>query len=198
MKNYIIILAAMMAMTTMNANAQSKEKRQGRSFTEKFNSAFNKTKAVSQVAADNAGMALNDAFNGRESKVDLIKVNGQYFMPLYDTNLYAGKDGQALASECQKVFYERYPKAQILTVAFPQTDWLLEPVMKGPEAVGFIRTLYCYIVARDVDGNLINARFSYKTYREQQDKVYRRLSANWPRWERTDHITPDVLKKLDK
>lgn len=163
-------------------------------FGGKVQRVFNDTKS----SMENAGHSLGDAI-GFEDRVnpseDYIRVSGYNYMPLYSVNLYKGDDCEGFRSQCRQLFTARYASAVVQSVAVPQPDWLSEPVKKDNKIVGYLQTLYCFIIARDGSDGYINAKFTYQRYKEVGG-VYEPLKDKWPRWENTDVMTAKIYKKL--
>lgn len=128
---------------------------------------------------------------------DLYRVKGQYYAPIYDVNLFGGKDSAQMRGTCRQLFEARYPQAEIMSVALPQVDWVEEPIVKNKQVVGYMQTMYCYILARDVQSGYINAKFSFKRYRDVGGE-FELLPEYYPMWERTDYLTEKVFQKLVK
>ena len=133
--------------------------------------------------------------NGYDNTKDLIRIKGYYYMPIYNINLYKGTEAKTFRQECVNLFATKYPKAEILSVALPQTDWLHETVKKKRVIVGFVESMYCYIIAKDDNDGYINARFCYKRYKDVGDS-YGPLVEYWPKWERSDYLTPQLYRTL--
>lgn len=158
------------------------------------------SKLIKQTKKDleQAGHELGDAIGFDDclkSKSDLRRINGTYYMPLYDTDLYKGDSALVFRTTCTKLFRKKYPKANIMSVVIPQKEWLLENVEKAGEIIGYQKTLYCYIVARDGDEGYINAKFMY-CKNKMVGHHFQPLLTAWPRWERTDIITNSVYQQL--
>lgn len=152
------------------------------------------TKAKKSVT--DAGHAIGRAV-GLENKDDLIRVKGEYYMPLYTVNLYKQDDADKYKTACGRLFLRKYPQADVQTVALPQTDWLSETVEKEGAVVGYLQTMYCYIVARDGTDGYINAKFVFQRYRDV-GKNFMDIPEKWPLWERTDVLPMAVYRKLLK
>ncbi len=151
---------------------------------------------------ENVRNKLNNASGGTQSSnskdEDLVKVNGDYYMPLYSVNLYKGDDGKGFREQCLRLFKAYYKDAKVTSVALPQTAWLTAAAVKNGKTIGYTQTMYCYIIAEDGHGSYINARFAYKRYKDAGGK-YAFLSDYSPKWERTDeHISASVYSKLLK
>lgn len=142
----------------------------------------------------NAGKELDSAIGITEAE-DVVRVGGNYYMPLYSVNLYEGKDAQTMWNACKELFCKKYPKVTVQSVALPQTGWLSSAMEKNGQIVGYMQTMLCYIVARDGSDGYINARFSFRRYKDVGED-YSPMKDNWPKWERTDVLTNKVYKKL--
>ncbi len=175
-----------------NAQAQTEEPLYKKYYGEQEKSILETARSGMDVAAGK----ITEMLAPDESTADMVKVKGTYYMYLYDVNLYNGKRAKMFMDECRQQFVSRYPKARIMSVACPQQGWLQEPIMRNKQTVGYTQTMYVYIVAQDGHDGYINARFSYKCYKNVDDKAYAPLVDNWPRWDRTDHLTPSVYEKV--
>lgn len=139
-----------------------------------------------------SGTAIADEFSYKPGE---YRVNGTFYMPLYDTNLYKGSDGSGLMELCRTLFNKRYPQALVQSCVLPQTEWVREEVKKEDKTIGYVGSMYCYIIARDGVDGYINARFLFQTYREVGQKAAA-VSGKWPLWERTDVIPAKDYGKL--
>lgn len=132
---------------------------------------------------------------------DLIRVSGKDYMPVYGTNIYEGENSDTLRKTCEKLFTSKYPKAKILSVSLPQTEWLSHAIEQKSSIIGYVQTMYCYVLASDGSDGYINARFAFRRSRDVGE-TYRHVPDDWPRWERTDIMTTKtynkLLKKLNK
>lgn len=133
--------------------------------------------------------------NGHDDSGDLIRIKGYYYMPLYSLNLYNGEETKAFQEECMKLFTAKYPLTEVMSVSLPQLQWIHESVKKRKKVVGYLETMYCYIIAKDGADGYINARFSFRRYKDVGDS-YGPLMENWPKWERVDFLTPELYHKL--
>lgn len=138
---------------------------------------------------------FSSSTTSKDDDEDVVKVKGAYYMPIYNVNLYKGANASNFRSECQWLFLRRFPQAKITSSALPQTEWVSESVIQNKTVVGYTQTMYCYIIAKDGNDGYINARFAYKRYKDV-GKSYTPLADYWPKWERTDYLTPEVYKKL--
>ncbi|MBQ7422743.1 MAG: hypothetical protein IJV27_11485 [Prevotella sp.] len=185
-KLLIVVLSAMF----VGIHVQAQTENTNETFGSKVSKVWKKTKK----GIKDAGTAISDEFSF--NKEGEVRVNGTYYMPLYDTNLYHG-DGTALTDACREKFIRRYPQAQIQSCVLPQTEWLSEEVKKGDKIVGYRETMYCYIIARDGSNGYINARFVFQSYKEV-GQALQALKDKWPAWERTDVIPAKDYQKLLK
>lgn len=193
MRKYILSLAIILSASVSVASAQSKK-----STKEDREKKVGEFLEESRKVLGEAGNAIGDFFGFDDrinNKEDLIKIKHVYYMPLYNVNLYKGKDAEGFRKECSEMFSRRFPQAKILSIALPQQQWVKEDVKKNKSVVGNTETMYCYIIAKDGDYGYINGRFSYKRYKAA-GKDYAVLEENWPKWERTDFLTQEVYTKL--
>ena len=185
-----IVSLAIMIMICIMANAQMTKKDTGNgSFNERVTNLWNKTKKSLDKAAEN----IENEFSSHNS--GLRRIEGKYYMNIYDTNLYKGEDAEEMTSLCRKEFEARYPNVKIRSCVIPQTDWQTETVETAGEVTGYAKTLYCYILAKDGDEGYINAKFVF----EKQKKVgeaYTNTKVKWPLWMRTDVLTNHVMERL--
>lgn len=187
-KRILLILACVMTF----AGIQAQSEMQKADSTETFGQAVSRIWKNTKQGLKESGQAIADEFSHRPGE---YRVNGTFYMPLYDTNLYKGEDGEQLRDMCRVMFNKRYPQALVQTCVLPQTEWLSETVKKEGKAEGYVSTMYCYVIARDGVEGYLNARFVFKTYKEAGKKAVV-VSGSWPCWERTDVIPAQDYKKL--
>lgn len=188
---YIVLVLLLGVVTNVSAQSQDKKKEP---FDKKVSKFWKKTKKELEQAGHELGDAIG--FNDRiDGKSDLLKVNGSYYMPLYSKDLYKGEDALTFRKTCTQLFRKKYPKVNILSVAIPQKEWVLETVEKDGELVGYQRTLHCFIIARDGDEGYINAKFTYQQYKNVGQE-FQNVKDWWPKWERTDFMTNSVYEQL--
>lgn len=174
--------------------AQSTEKPKNETLGGKISRLLHKGRKSIGKASENFGYKMDE--DGHLSKqTDLIKVNGLYYMPLYTVNLYQGAETVQFRTMCRQLFQQKYPNTVIQTVVLPQTEWLRETVEKQETIVGYLQTMYCYIVARDGSDGYINAKFTFQKYKEVGGD-YQPLQDKWPKWERTDILSNKIYDKL--
>ncbi len=187
------LLLASLALTSIfsTAVAQSDVPAYKRNFVNKSNNFVEKTR-------DKLNSLDEDLFTSNNKKEEgTIKIKGNYYMPLYSVNLYKKSDSEQLQSACTSLFVKKLPSVKILSVALPQTAWNTEEVVKDKKTVGYLQIMYCYIIGKTSDGNYINARFTYKRYKDVGSS-YTHLSEYWPKWERTDFLSQEVYERLLK
>lgn len=195
MKKTTIFLAFLLLGATLNMSAQQPNKKK-KTFEEKVSKFVKQTKKELEQAGHELGDAIG--FDDRlYSKSDLLRVNGSYYMPLYSTDMYKGDSALAFRTQCTKLFRQKYPKVSIQSVTIPQKEWVLETVEKGGELVGYQRTLHCFIIARDGEEGYVNAKFTYRQYKNVGQE-FQNVKGWWPKWERTDFMTNSVYEQLLK
>lgn len=195
MKKTTIFLAFLLLGATLNMSAQQPNKKK-KTFEEKVSKFVKQTKKELEQAGHELGDAIG--FDDRlYSKADLLRVNGSYYMPLYSTDMYKGDSALAFRTQCTKLFRQKYPKVSIQSVTIPQKEWVLETVEKGGELVGYQRTLHCFIIARDGEEGYVNAKFTYRQYKNVGQE-FQNVKGWWPKWERTDFMTNSVYEQLLK
>lgn len=181
MNRLLVILSAIM-LTAAPAMAQNTQKREtlGKKISKTWRKA---TKGVTD-ATQKLGKELGI---GTGAGLGEVKVNGTYYMNIYMTNVYHGSDGTKLRDEAASRFARRYPKAKILSCAIPQTDWATEEVEQNGNIVGYLQTMYCYVLAQDGEDGYINAKFTYEQYRKVGEALHP-VQNKWPEWTNTDII----------
>ena len=190
---YIMVFLLLGAATNVSAQSQDKKKEP---FEKKVSKFWKKTKKELEQAGHELGDAIG--FDDRLSgKSDLLKVNGSFYMPLYSTDLYKGEDALTFRKTSTQLFRKKYPKVNIQSVSIPQKEWVLEAVEKDGELVGYQRTLHCFIIARDGDEGYVNAKFTYRQYKNVGQE-FQNVKDWWPKWERTDFMTNSVYEQLLK
>ena len=190
---YIMVFLLLGAATNVSAQSQDKKKEP---FVKKVSKFWKKTKKELEQAGHELGDAIG--FDDRLSgKSDLLKVNGSFYMPLYSKDLYKGEDALTFRKTSTQLFRKKYPKVNIQSVSIPQKEWVLEAVEKDGELVGYQRTLHCFIIARDGDEGYVNAKFTYRQYKNVGQE-FQNVKDWWPKWERTDFMTNSVYEQLLK
>ena len=166
---------------------------------EKFSEKMSRLLKRARTSMENAGHELGDAL-GFEDRIDTgsadsILIEGAYYMPLYDTNLYKGSDAMVYPDESRKLFAERYPDVEMLTVCLPQKEWITETIRMGKTVVGYRQTMHCFIIGKDGDDGSVNAKFTFRRHKEAGNQ-YKSVSGQWPLWEKTDIIPNNIYEKL--
>ena len=185
----LLTLLAMTLLIGGMATAQTKStKKSEDSFGNKVSKFFKKVKNEITYTAD--------GLFSKEDK-DLLLVDGNYYMPVYKTNLYAEADGNKLRELCRTSFAGKYPNAKIQSCTLPQNEWLSTPVKKDDNVVGYVQTMYCYVLAKDGEDGYINAKYVFVRTKDV-GKSYQQDNSNWGRCLRTDVLTPAIYAELTK
>ena len=188
---YIMVFLLLGAATNVSAQSQDKKKEP---FEKKVSKFWKKTKKELEQAGHELGDAIG--FDDRLSgKSDLLKVNGSFYMPLYSKDLYKGEDALTFRKTSTQLFRKKYPKVNIQSVSIPQKEWVLEAVEKDGELVGYQRTLHCFIIARDGGEGYVNAKFTFRQYKNVGQE-FQNVKGWCPKWERTDFMTNSVYEQL--
>ena len=198
-RRIMTIMALALLWMGMPAIAQTENTQQTETFGERFTRLAKKTVKEMEKAGHSLGDAIgfDDRVNPVEDEGDSVRIGSTYYMPLYTTNLYKGSDARIYIDECRKRFKERFPEAEIQSVALPQTQWVSSTLKRGNKVVSYTQTMYCYVLAKDGDDGYINARFSF-TRTKQPGSVYKRETNGWPKWERTDVIPMADYQQMSK
>ncbi len=117
------------------------------------------------------------------------------YMPIYSDNLYRGGDSNEMIQTCREDFYKHYPSSYIQSSVIPQTTWKSEAVRRGGQVVGYLQTMYCYILAKDGNDGYINAEYTFQRYKNVGE-AYDHVEGKWPGRTRVDVLTPDVYKVI--
>ena len=130
MKRIMIIMLTALAIA-MPSSAQMTKKDTGNGpLSDRVSKFWKKTKKTLDNAADQVRKEFETENSG------LRKINGQYYMNIYDTNIYKGSDVDELCRLCRKEFAAKYPNVDIRSCAIPQTDWETEVVKKDNQEIG--------------------------------------------------------------
>jgi hypothetical protein len=194
MKRLSLVCLVMLMAVAMPLSAQTSNTVKKQSLGSRISQLFKKTKKSVVRAGENISDAIgfDDLASGSD---DLYKIKGNYYMPLYTVNLYKGEQSEEFRKQCRQKFSEKYPQAKVVSVALPQTEWLVNPVKKNDQITGYVETMYCYVLARDGGDGYINAKFTYQQYKDAGES-YGQLANKWPQWTRTDIMTNEVYQKL--
>ena len=186
----MMILMLALTMCGISANAQMTKKDTGNGpFKERVSKLWDKTKKTATDVATAIGDEISNSTSG------LRRIEGKYYMNVYDVNLYKGDDCATLLDLCRKQFTAKYPTVPIASCVIPQTDWETETVENAGQVAGYVQTLFCYIIGKDGNEGFINAKFVF----ERKKDVGKQLVNNnmkWPLWTRTDVMTNHVYDRL--
>ena len=186
----MMILMLALTMCGISANAQMTKKDTGNGpFKERVSKLWDKTKKTATDVATAIGDEISNSTSG------LRRIEGKYYMNVYDVNLYKGDDCATLLDLCRKQFTAKYPTVPIASCVIPQTDWETETVENAGQVRGYVQTLFCYIIGKDGNEGFINAKFVF----ERKKDVGKQLVNNnmkWPLWTRTDVMTNHVYDRL--
>ena len=171
------------------------EKTDKPTFKEKMNDVFTGARDGIATAAEKVG----DAADKMKSKLgydtrEQAHTRKQY-MPIYRKNKYKGSDGADMISLSRSKFYERYPEADIISSVIPGKDWQSEPVYKNGDIVGYLNTIYCYILARDGRGGYLNAEYTFQKYKHVGEP-FEHVTAKWPEFSRVDDFSSEVYEQI--
>ncbi len=189
MKRVFLAAVCVFSLCTTVAFAQSSVPAYKKNYVNKQSNSVEKAREKLGESVDKLSRSVDSVDE------DLVKVGGKKYMPLYSTNLYKGSEGEAFMKECRSLFVKRYPNARIMSVTIPQTSWLKEDMVKGGKTIGTTQTMYCFIIAADGSNGYINARFTYKRYKNNGG-TYSQLADYWPKWDRTDMLSNATYEKL--
>ena len=186
----MMILMLALTMCGISANAQMTKKDTGNGpFKERVSKLWDKTKKTATDVATAIGDEISNSTSG------LRRIEGKYYMNVYDVNLYKGDDCATLLDLCRKQFTAKYPTVPIASCVIPQTDWETETVENAGQVTGYVQTLFCYIIGKDGNEGFINAKLVF----ERKKDVGKQLVNNnmkWPLWTRTDVMTNHVYDRL--
>lgn len=187
MKKISLMLAAvLMTGATATAQTASQDKKEKASVAKKMSKFWRQVKDEVTYTAD--------GLFSKEGNYKVL-VDGQYYMPVYDVNLYKGSDGKAMRNECGTLLLTKYPKAEIVACALPQTEWATKPIEKDGKVTGYEQTMYCYVLAKDGDDGYINQRYLFVRTKEVGHD-YVADSTRWALLQGTDVMTNDVYNKV--
>ena len=186
-KIVLTILAAVVIAMPSSAQMTKKDTGNG-TFNERVSKLWKKTKKSLDSAAEQVRKEFENTNSG------LRKVNGEFYMNVYDTNIYEGEDGATLCDLCRKEFAEKYPSVEIRSCVIPQMEWETETIKEGEKVVAYNQTLYCYVLGRDGKEGFINAKFTFE--RQKNVGETGKVKTKWPLWTRTDVLTNEVYQKL--
>ena len=188
----LITMLLLSLLTYFGASAQMTKKPTGKGpFKERVTNLWH----LSKDAINGVATKVQDNFETENS--GLHRVNGKYYMHLYDTSIYKGSDSSELCALCRKEFEEKYPAMVIKSVVIPQLDWATTTVEVDGQVEGYAQTLYCYIIAKDGNEGYVNAKFVFERQKKVGDTTMNNL-VKWPLWIRTDVLTNEVYGKLLK
>ncbi len=187
-KTMILMLALMMCGVTANAQMTKKDTGNG-PFKERVAKLWDKTKKTANDVASAIGEEISSVNSG------LRRIEGKYYMNIYDKNLYQGEECDDLLAMCKEQFTAKYPTVPITSCVIPQTQWETETVETGGQVTGYVQTLFCYIVGKDGNEGFINAKFVFERSKEVGGTPVPN-KMKWPLWIRTDVMTNHVYDRL--
>lgn len=189
MKRIVTLFAAAMfiigSATAQTSDTQTGEKT---SFGDKISKFWKKVKNEVSYTADGI-------FS--KSDNDLSLVDGSYYMQVYDVNLYKDASADAMCNICRASFVEQYPNAEVKSCVIPQTDWLSTPIKEDGSVVGYVQTMYCYVLAQDGTDGYINSKYVFVRAKEV-GREYVADNDSWGKHLRTDVLTNAVYAELTK
>jgi len=193
MKKIIWILVAFFFMTPVSAQINSNGE------VDDFEERKTDIKEKVSDAWENTKEAVNNATNKVKRKLgydddERTRLRVKY-MPIYTTDKYNGMDGSEMVETCRVKFYERYPEANIMSAVIPSETWQSAPVYKNGDIVGYLETVYCYVLARDGRDGYLNAEYTFQRYKNV-GQAYQRVAAKWPEFTRVDNFTSEVYEQI--
>ncbi|MBR1469725.1 MAG: teichoic acid biosynthesis protein B [Prevotella sp.] len=195
-KKILLMMLAIATISIAPATAQTEKKPQKEKFGQRLSRLAKKTVNEIEKTANELGDAIG--FEDRvdpSKRADSVKINGTWYMPLYTVNLYKGNDSDFFRETCRQAFEAKFPNVKIETVVIPQQDWLTDALKESGRVVGYVQTLYCFVVGKDGADGYVNARFAFQRQKEVGQQ-YQIIRARWPIWERTDAIPMASYEKL--
>ena len=194
MKKNICAIMAIMLILAIPVSAQNANTTKKQSFIERASSLFKKNKK--RINKQVKQMKDDIGLDGKSYNQDKdIKVNGEYYMPIYDVNLFKGSEAQEMRNLCEQVFRTRYPEAVLMSSALPQTDWIIDNVKKDGIIVGYRETMYCYVLGQDGGDGYINMKFTFQRYKDV-GKSYTNVKGVWPMLSRINIIPKSAFGEL--
>ncbi len=144
----------------------------------------------------NSTRSVKEEFNINDAAADLREIDGHKYMLLYRKDNFRDDAAQEFKDRCLQEFKDKYPEVTVLNCVIPQDQWIDTTSRSATGKVTrYVKTIFCYILAKDGPDGYINARFSYRQLKKVGGK-WKNDKSNWPNWERTDVMTPDVYKQL--
>ena len=61
--------------------------------------------------------------------------------------------------------------------------------------VGYLQSMYCYVLAKDGNDGYINAEFTFQRYK-RVGEAYEHVEGKWPGMTRVDILTPEIYDKI--
>lgn len=189
----IVIIVSTWIITPVMGQSQTEDN--PKTFSEKVSKYIRGAKKSLERVGQQIGEAIGLESSSLGEHSGGVKIEGKWYMPLYTTNLLHGNEFETYRDTCANQFIKKFPLVAIQSVVIPQEGWLSESVKDNNKIIGYLQTLYCYIIGKDGNDGYINARFAFKRYKDA-GKEYGTVDGAWPKWERTDILTNDVYDKL--
>lgn len=187
-RTLILLAAAMLTVGTATAQTTDSENTESTSFGQKLSKFWKKVK--NEVSYTTSGIF------GKEDN-DLSLIDGNYYMQVYELNLYKDTTGVAMRDMCRARFEALYPVAKVVSCVIPQTYWLSKPVKEDGKTVGYVQTMYCYVLAKDGTDGFINSKYVFMRAKEV-GQSYVNDYESWGRLLRTDVLSREIYDELTK
>ena len=111
------MLALIACGMTVNAQIMKKDTGKGQ-LKEQVAKFWDQTKKVAGDVASQIEAEFSTDNSG------LRRIEGKYYMNIYDINLYKGGDAAGMLDLCRSQFAAKYPNVPITSCVIPQTDWV--------------------------------------------------------------------------
>lgn len=185
----LAMLCALPASAQIDSNGVAHEgDAEKTTFKDKVSDAWTNTKEAVNTTADKVRKKLG--YDDEKQARTRVK-----YMPIYTKHKFTDSASDEMVEMCKEKFYQRYPEANILSAVIPSEKWQSEPVYKNGDIVGYLETVYCYILARDGRDGYLNAEYTFQRHKTV-GCPYEKVAAKWPEFTRVDNFNSEVYQQI--
>lgn len=195
MKRYLIIITALLFGVSC-IQAQTDNKTREDRIAKGVSKLIHKAKSAVEQVGDEISEAISIEERSHEEVDKGIKIEGRYYMPLYDTHLYHGSEEQEILKISRLQFVKNYPKAEILSVVIPQKEEVTKTITKGRRGIaGYAKTIYCFVLAKDGCEGYIHCRYIFPKFKKVGFD-YKRQDKQWGTCDRAEVLSHYIYNTL--
>ena len=193
MKRLQLMLLGALLMTAptyaqIGSNNDYNPNTDSRNVTDKATNLWDKTKD----AVSNTTKKVKERLGLDDEETARLRVQ---YMPIYKVNKYTERGSEYMVEKSREAFYKRYPNSTILSAVIPQEKWERVGVHRNGDVVGYLETIYCYVLAMDGNDGYLNAEYKFQRYKKVGE-TFKRVQGKWPEFSRVDSFSSDVYFRI--